>query len=324
MKLFKKAFSALLAFNMLLTSVSAAEPVRKALAGNSQTASTTKTKVVSMDIIHSEKYTAIAEDISGKYGKVYGNLVQEYNMDAPEKITLTLKEWDDDSKITSWGNGIGINVKYLEKHPEDYDAIVPLLMIEVMQYNANKTPFWLVMGIAQFARDEHGLNNEKAGWELPTTVSKDQYYADSNDMLNGAFVKWLNSKYKDKGIVKSLVAKIAKDEYTDDIWKELTKKDLDELWEDFSGFGPKVTVYEHENYCGYSAALSEGKYDMEALEKLGMVNDSISSIRVPDGYKVTFYKDDKFKGNDSYTAVSLSNVTDKWNDQISSIIISKK
>ncbi len=43
-------------------------------------------------------------------------------------------------------------------------------------------------------------------------------------------------------------------------------------------------------------SLEEGLYDYKDILAKGIVNDQISSLRVSDGYKVTIYDDEGFKG----------------------------
>ncbi|HYH02466.1 MAG TPA: hypothetical protein VEC37_05155, partial [Bacillota bacterium] len=58
-----------------------------------------------------------------------------------------------------------------------------------------------------------------------------------------------------------------------------------------------VTIYENENYSGYSAVLTVGEYPLTALKALGVKNNDISSIRVPAGYKAELFDRDKIKGD---------------------------
>ena len=84
--------------------------------------------------------------------------------------------------------------------------------------------------------------------------------------------------------------------------------------------GDVVTVYADANYSGASANLPIGQYTLADLQRLGISNDSITSIKLPLGYKVTVFQDDNFAGsNKVYSDTQPQLVT--WNDRISSIII---
>jgi len=86
-----------------------------------------------------------------------------------------------------------------------------------------------------------------------------------------------------------------------------------------------VTLYEHWNFGGKSIVLSEGSYTLSDLESKGLINDTISSIKVPSGYKAIIYKDNNFKGNAWVMTNNISNFdTYGFNDVLSSIKISKE
>lgn len=78
-----------------------------------------------------------------------------------------------------------------------------------------------------------------------------------------------------------------------------------------------ATVYADQSFQGASQPLGIGSFDMD---KLRLGNDAISSIKVPDGLRVTVFADQHFSGtrNSYYTDVAALHV---WNDRISSIIV---
>ena len=84
-----------------------------------------------------------------------------------------------------------------------------------------------------------------------------------------------------------------------------------------------ATLYEHSNYGGWAVSLEEGLYDYKDILAKGIVNDQISSLRVSDGYKVTIYDDEGFKGKSKEFTSDASYVGDEMNDKTSSIIIEK-
>lgn len=75
------------------------------------------------------------------------------------------------------------------------------------------------------------------------------------------------------------------------------------FWDEYEDQNTELpTVYKHGNYGGYAVALDQGDYTLNDLKGLGILNDDISSVRVPDGYVVELYQHNYFKGNkDSYT-----------------------
>lgn len=84
-----------------------------------------------------------------------------------------------------------------------------------------------------------------------------------------------------------------------------------------------ATLYEHSNYGGWAVSLEEGSYDYKDILAKGIVNDQISSLRVSDGYKVTIYDDEGFKGKLKEFTSDASYVGDEMNDKTSSIKIEK-
>lgn len=87
-----------------------------------------------------------------------------------------------------------------------------------------------------------------------------------------------------------------------------------------------ATLFEHSDWNGYSINLKPGSYNTADLEKLGVANDDISSIKLSTGYQIQVFKDINF-GGDSYTFTSstnyVGNVPGDWNDKISSVIVSE-
>ena len=84
-----------------------------------------------------------------------------------------------------------------------------------------------------------------------------------------------------------------------------------------------ATLYEHSNYGGRAVSLEEGSYDYKDILAKGIVNDQISSLRVSNGYKVTIYDDEGFKGKSKEFTGDASYVGDEMNDKTSSIKIEK-
>nr|WP_302629443.1 cellulase family glycosylhydrolase [uncultured Eubacterium sp.] len=84
----------------------------------------------------------------------------------------------------------------------------------------------------------------------------------------------------------------------------------------------KATFCEHSDYGGWSVSLGEGKYDYSAMVAAGIKNDQISSVKVPDGYRVILYNDAGFSGGAKTLLQDASGLGD-FNEKTSSIIIEK-
>jgi len=85
-----------------------------------------------------------------------------------------------------------------------------------------------------------------------------------------------------------------------------------------------VMLYEHCDYNagtdGYAVQLTKGVANLAGLQARGFSNDSLSSIKIPAGWKVTLYKDDNFKGTIKVLYGNNSCLTSiGFNDVVSSI-----
>jgi len=99
-----------------------------------------------------------------------------------------------------------------------------------------------------------------------------------------------------------------------------------------NSFGPSlntsssanVTLYGDIPFKGWYKQLNAGIYNFDDLTALGVVNDQLSSISIPKGFKVTLYENGNFTGSSvSLTdhTIDLSKVN--FNDKTSSLVIEK-
>lgn len=81
-----------------------------------------------------------------------------------------------------------------------------------------------------------------------------------------------------------------------------------------------VTIYEDENFNGRSVTLGPGSYDY--LPKVGFRDNALSSLQLPQGWKVVLYDQPNFRGN-SYTVLRTKDRFNfsGWGDRASSMII---
>jgi hypothetical protein len=87
--------------------------------------------------------------------------------------------------------------------------------------------------------------------------------------------------------------------------------------------GGKVSVYQNCSYGGWVYNLGVGSYTMSQLAALGVTNDAISSIKVPNGLKITVYQSDNFAGTSTTLTADNSCLTGiNFNDNISSVVVS--
>jgi len=77
-----------------------------------------------------------------------------------------------------------------------------------------------------------------------------------------------------------------------------------------------VTVYTDVDYKGRSATLDAGRHKLDPS-----VNDAISSVRVPSGWKVTLYDGADFTGKETTLTADTARVAADLHDKASSIVV---
>ncbi|MFI9214373.1 peptidase inhibitor family I36 protein [Streptomyces sp. NPDC053253] len=77
-----------------------------------------------------------------------------------------------------------------------------------------------------------------------------------------------------------------------------------------------VTVYVDVDYKGKSATLKPGRHKLDPS-----LNDSISSVRVPDGWTVTLYEHADFTGKEAVLEADTARVAEALHDKASSILV---
>lgn len=85
---------------------------------------------------------------------------------------------------------------------------------------------------------------------------------------------------------------------------------------------PKVFLNGDCNYKGWlSEGLGPGKYNRKQLMERGFQDNAVSAIEVPDGWIVTAYEHDNFKGRSYVFKKSFQCLPEELNDRISSLVI---
>ncbi len=79
-----------------------------------------------------------------------------------------------------------------------------------------------------------------------------------------------------------------------------------------------ITTYKDVDYTGFSGGFSVGDYNLAALRNLGVEDNSITSLKVKQGYKVILYFDDNFTGQ-SLEVTSDNGYVGNFNDQVTSL-----
>ena len=88
----------------------------------------------------------------------------------------------------------------------------------------------------------------------------------------------------------------------------------------YDGNDALVTVYENCNFSGASSSIDVGDYRKMSGIRFG--NDKMSSIKVPEGFEVTIYEHEGFRGDYARINRDLTCFDRSWNDTVSSLKIS--
>lgn len=161
---------------------------------------------------------------------VYPKMVKEFNPASAKTIYFVVDTAYNGVAATS-GARVVYNPVWFKKNPNDIDVVTHEVMHIVQNYGYTNGPWWITEGIADYVRYKYGIANIAGGWSL-TPFNNQQRY-DNGYRISARFLLWLEENVK-KGIVKNLDDIMRKNTYTPQIWKKLTGKTLDELWQQYS------------------------------------------------------------------------------------------
>ena len=161
---------------------------------------------------------------------VYPELAKEYNPNTLKDVKMVVDTSYKGVAATADGK-VTIASSWLHKRPEDIDVVTHEVMHIVQDYGESVGPGWLTEGIADYARNQFGVNNAAAKWTLPEYKATQNY--DNAYRITARFLVWIEKKIK-PGIVKELDSQMRKHTYTDNAWKQQTGKTVDELWKAYA------------------------------------------------------------------------------------------
>ena len=136
-------------------------------------------------------------------------------------ITMTLKNRYRGVAETS-GDHITGSVRYFKSHPDDFGAMVHETVHTIQGFRGVRNPGWLVEGVADYERF-FKYEPGKAG-----PVDPDKAHYDGSYRVTATFLNYVSEKY-DKELVRKLNVHMRKGDYSNDLFKELTGKTLQEL-----------------------------------------------------------------------------------------------
>ncbi len=174
--------------------------------------------------------TTIRSKMVKTFFKVYPEEVQRFNPSSQDTVHFSIDTAYSGVAATGGGQ-VTFSASYYQDHPNDIEVVTHEVMHIVQSYPQYK-PVWLVEGIADYARYVFGIDNKNEGWSLPD-YSPDQNYTDSY-RVTARFLVWLEN-HEDKTIVDQLDDGLRSENYySTDMWKEITGKTLDELWDEYA------------------------------------------------------------------------------------------
>lgn len=157
---------------------------------------------------------------------VYPRLVERFNAGAPRTVEFSI---GPSSYIAgASGNEVRYQTEWLLDHPEDYDVVVHEVMHIVQSYTT--APGWLTEGIADYVRDQYGVNNAAAGWSLQMPGAGSSYTDGYG--TTGRFLLWLEARYEVE-FVDMLDTELRGGSYVPDFWISYTGKTVEQLWQDY-------------------------------------------------------------------------------------------
>jgi len=170
--------------------------------------------------------TALQTRMINTFFKVYPELATEYNPRTLKEVMITIDTAYKGVAETDKGK-VTISSAWMHKHPEDIDVITHEVMHIVQDYGDSVGPGWLTEGIADYARNKFGVNNAAANWSLPAYKPTQNY--DNAYRITARFLLWIEVKVK-PGMVRTLDFQLRTHSFTNNSWKQLTGKTVDELW----------------------------------------------------------------------------------------------
>lgn len=263
------------------------------------------------------------ETMRSTFFSVYPQLAARFNPAAPSVVGMIFT----DEPGVAWasdGNTF-YNKSYLASAPLDSDVVVHETMHIVQGGYSGEVPGWIIEGTADYVRDAYGLHNAEHGWALPTGWTYGPHYLDGYGDA-AAFMKWIDATHRRgrQPVADALDDILRQGLYSDQTFIDLTGQDVESLWLEYSaGEAPVsddagVSLFQDASFSGRAFTLAPGLYDALDLRARGL-NDSTSSLVVPDGYIVSVFAD-SFAGASAVYTGDIDFVGDTLNDQISSLL----
>lgn len=167
----------------------------------------------------------LTQKLANTFFEVYPKMVKAFNPDATKTVILSIDT--NYKKVAISGKGkILIGANWILQHQEDTDLVTHELMHIVQDFKA-MGPEWLLEGLADCGRFQYGLNNVAADWSLPPVDPRQHYRMGYR--VTARFLLWVD-KYQKPNTIAQLNTQLKDNTYTSESWKQITGKNVDELW----------------------------------------------------------------------------------------------
>ena len=133
------------------------------------------------------------------------------------------------------GGRITGSVKYYQAHPDDLGSMIHETVHIVQNYRGRGNPGWLVEGLADYIRF---FEYEAPGAIGP--IRADRAHYNDSYRTSGRFLAYVKDKYAPT-LIPELNRRMREGRYSDDVFKELTGKDLKELDDEWRATLPRRT-----------------------------------------------------------------------------------
>ena len=162
---------------------------------------------------------------------VYPKLSAEYNLRTNKEVVFFVDTAYKGVAVTYFDGTVVFSSAWMKEHPEDIDVVTHEVMHVVQNYGNSVGPVWLTEGIADYARYKFGIDNEGSKWTLPDL--KPTHHYKNSYRITARFFVWIENKVK-SGSIRLIDQSLRDHTYNEEIWKNITGKNLDELWADYT------------------------------------------------------------------------------------------
>jgi hypothetical protein len=182
-----------------------------------------------VDVTDAPEMKSWADKVARLCEAWYPRINEELRTDGykpPTVITMSLKSSYNGVAMAGGGRITG-SVKFFKAHPDDLGAMIHETCHIVQRYRSRNNPGWLVEGVADYVRFFKYEPPNKIG-----PIDAENAHYDNSYRVTARFLAYLTKKY-DKEIVLKLNKLMREGNYKEEVFKELTGKDLkalDEEW----------------------------------------------------------------------------------------------